>query len=226
MAVSLDNKLVVAISSRALFNFEEENALFESGDAQAYMKLQLERLDVPAAPGHRVLADQEAAGLQRHHGAAGGSGDPLAQRPGVGHAHLPLRPCQRAQARARRLHPGPRAVPLPAAAARPPVPFGQCRRRARGAGRRLSGGAGADRVGAGGQQLPQRSAHRLRRRRGAVLGRSRARVPDAGARRLPAARVEQGRAAAARRPLQAAAGGAAPAAAGRHARRCASAPRW
>ncbi|HTH77528.1 MAG TPA: 5'-nucleotidase [Ramlibacter sp.] len=51
MAVTLDDKLVVAISSRALFNFEEENALFETGDPQAYMKLQLERLDVPARPG-------------------------------------------------------------------------------------------------------------------------------------------------------------------------------
>jgi 5'-nucleotidase len=51
LAASLDNKLVVAISSRALFNFEEENALFDSGDARAYMQLQLERLDVPARPG-------------------------------------------------------------------------------------------------------------------------------------------------------------------------------
>ena len=51
MAVTLDDKLVVAISSRALFNFEEEHALFETGDPQAYMKLQLERLDVPAKPG-------------------------------------------------------------------------------------------------------------------------------------------------------------------------------
>ena len=51
MAITLDNKLVVAISSRALFNFEEENALFESGDPRAYMKLQLERLDLPARPG-------------------------------------------------------------------------------------------------------------------------------------------------------------------------------
>jgi 5'-nucleotidase len=51
MAVTLDDKLVVAISSRALFNFEEENALFDSGDARAYMQLQLERLDVPALPG-------------------------------------------------------------------------------------------------------------------------------------------------------------------------------
>lgn len=51
MVTSLENKLVVAISSRALFNFEEENALFESGDANAYMQLQLERLDLPARPG-------------------------------------------------------------------------------------------------------------------------------------------------------------------------------
>jgi 5'-nucleotidase len=51
VAVTLDDKLVVAISSRALFNLEEENAIFESGDPQAYMQLQLERLDVPARPG-------------------------------------------------------------------------------------------------------------------------------------------------------------------------------
>lgn len=51
MASHLDGKLVVAISSRALFDFEEENRLFESGDPQAYMALQLQRLDQPARPG-------------------------------------------------------------------------------------------------------------------------------------------------------------------------------
>jgi 5'-nucleotidase len=51
MAVSLQDKLVVAISSRALFNFEEENRFFEGGDPGAYMALQLERLDLPARPG-------------------------------------------------------------------------------------------------------------------------------------------------------------------------------
>ena len=51
MAVSLDNKLVVAISSRALFNLEEENKVYESGDPQAYMELQFERMDLPAGPG-------------------------------------------------------------------------------------------------------------------------------------------------------------------------------
>jgi 5'-nucleotidase len=51
MSVTLENKLVVAISSRALFNFEEENRIFESGDPGAYMALQLQRLDLPARPG-------------------------------------------------------------------------------------------------------------------------------------------------------------------------------
>lgn len=69
MSASLEGQLVVAISSRALFDFEEENQVFETGldpggdlrhdpdrppgvkkDA-AYMKLQLERLEVPAKPG-------------------------------------------------------------------------------------------------------------------------------------------------------------------------------
>ncbi|MEK8044866.1 MAG: 5'-nucleotidase [Burkholderiales bacterium PBB6] len=51
MGASLDGRLVVAISSRALFDFEEENRVFETGDDRAYMRLQLERLDVPAPPG-------------------------------------------------------------------------------------------------------------------------------------------------------------------------------
>src|SRR3954465_15952726 len=69
-AMSLDDKLVVAISSRALFDFEEENRVFESGDADGYMRLQLERLDVPAAPGiafslvRKLLAFNDA-GAQR-----------------------------------------------------------------------------------------------------------------------------------------------------------------
>jgi 5'-nucleotidase len=51
MANTLNGKLVVAISSRALFDFEEENSLFEQSNDRAYMKLQLEKLDVPAKPG-------------------------------------------------------------------------------------------------------------------------------------------------------------------------------
>jgi 5'-nucleotidase len=51
MAATLQGQLVVAISSRALFDFEEENRLFEAQDDRAYMQLQLQRLDQPARPG-------------------------------------------------------------------------------------------------------------------------------------------------------------------------------
>jgi len=76
MAATLDGQLVVAISSRALFDFEEENRVFEDGMVQppepgakkdaAYMQLQLDRLDVPAKPGvafslvKKLLAFNEA----------------------------------------------------------------------------------------------------------------------------------------------------------------------
>ncbi|NML48458.1 5'-nucleotidase [Ramlibacter sp. G-1-2-2] len=65
-APSLDDKLVVAISSRALFDFEEENRVFEGGDAAGYMRLQFDRLNQPAAPGiafslvRKLLAFNEA----------------------------------------------------------------------------------------------------------------------------------------------------------------------
>ncbi|MBC7734977.1 MAG: 5'-nucleotidase [Bacteriovorax sp.] len=51
MPTSLDGQLVVAISSRALFDFEEENQHFEATNDRAYMRLQLERLDRAAKPG-------------------------------------------------------------------------------------------------------------------------------------------------------------------------------
>ena len=51
MPITLDGQLVVAISSRALFDFEEENQHFEAHDDRAYMQLQLERLDRAAKPG-------------------------------------------------------------------------------------------------------------------------------------------------------------------------------
>lgn len=46
-----DGPLVVALSSRALFDFEAENRLFEASDDHAYMQLQLRQLDTPAPPG-------------------------------------------------------------------------------------------------------------------------------------------------------------------------------
>lgn len=67
------DRLVVAISSRALFDFEEENRLFEAGDDRAYMRLQLARLEQPARPGvafslvHKLLAfNAEPAAARRN----------------------------------------------------------------------------------------------------------------------------------------------------------------
>jgi len=51
MPATLAGQLVVAISSRALFDFEEENRLFEAKDDRAYMQLQLQRVGEPAKPG-------------------------------------------------------------------------------------------------------------------------------------------------------------------------------
>jgi 5'-nucleotidase len=51
MSTLLDGRLIVAISSRALFDFEEENRVFESQAHGAYQSLQRERLNQPAAPG-------------------------------------------------------------------------------------------------------------------------------------------------------------------------------
>ena len=51
MNTLLDGRLIVAISSRALFDLEEENRVFESSAAAQYQALQLERLGLPAAPG-------------------------------------------------------------------------------------------------------------------------------------------------------------------------------
>jgi 5'-nucleotidase len=51
MAYSVEGKLVVAISSRALFDFEEENRVFDAQGERAYIDLQYARLDVPAKEG-------------------------------------------------------------------------------------------------------------------------------------------------------------------------------
>jgi len=51
MPAQLDHQLVVALSSRALFDFEEENRIFEGADDRAYMQLQSQRMGIPANPG-------------------------------------------------------------------------------------------------------------------------------------------------------------------------------
>ena len=51
MPASLEGKLVVAISSRALFDFEKENEVFEREGEEKYIGLQLSSLEMPAAEG-------------------------------------------------------------------------------------------------------------------------------------------------------------------------------
>jgi 5'-nucleotidase len=51
MPATFDGKLVVAISSRALFDLEESNRVFEEQGIEAYYEYQLEREDQPLEPG-------------------------------------------------------------------------------------------------------------------------------------------------------------------------------
>ena len=62
----------MAISSRALFDFEEENRVFEEGQDRAYMALQLERLDQPAKPGVAFSLVRKLLAFNRS-----GSGQPV-----------------------------------------------------------------------------------------------------------------------------------------------------
>lgn len=51
MPAHFDDKLVIAISSRALFNLDESHAIYESGGEEAYCRYQIEHEDEPLAPG-------------------------------------------------------------------------------------------------------------------------------------------------------------------------------
>ena len=51
MAYDLDDKLVIAISSRALFDLEEENSIFDQEGLEAYYTHQLSHLDEPLSKG-------------------------------------------------------------------------------------------------------------------------------------------------------------------------------
>ncbi len=51
MAIDLTNVLVIGVSSRALFDLEEENLIFEKKGIKEYRKYQLETEDIPLKPG-------------------------------------------------------------------------------------------------------------------------------------------------------------------------------
>jgi len=51
MAYDLNNKLVIAISSRALFDLEKENTIFQTEGLEAYYRYQLDHIDTPLGQG-------------------------------------------------------------------------------------------------------------------------------------------------------------------------------
>ncbi|MDX4037667.1 5'-nucleotidase [Aliarcobacter skirrowii] len=57
MSYTLNDKLVIAISSRALFDLEEENQIFEKDGLDAYYKYQLENEDksLKKGTGYRLV---------------------------------------------------------------------------------------------------------------------------------------------------------------------------
>lgn len=71
MAMGLNNKLVIAISSRALFNLDDSHKVFEQEGLDAYMRYQIEHEDEVLAPGeafplvNKLLRINERLGVPR-----------------------------------------------------------------------------------------------------------------------------------------------------------------
>lgn len=64
-------KITIAVSARALFDFEDENHVFLEGNPAAYCAVQAARLDVPAGPGGSFPACPETSSLQQKRGGGG-----------------------------------------------------------------------------------------------------------------------------------------------------------
>ena len=86
MSVSFDGKLVVAISSRALFDLEESNRVFEQHGIEAYSRYQLEREDELLAPG--IISATYVTGVARAERGAWPLG--VADVYGIDDAHLAM----------------------------------------------------------------------------------------------------------------------------------------
>lgn len=66
MAYDLHDKLVIAISSRALFDLEEENAIFDKEGLESYYKHQLEHLEKPLDKGSGFRFVQNLLAINQH----------------------------------------------------------------------------------------------------------------------------------------------------------------
>ena len=68
MPTELEDKLVIAISSRALFNLDDSHQVYESDGLQAYSEYQVAREEEPLEPGeafplvHKLLRLNERLG--------------------------------------------------------------------------------------------------------------------------------------------------------------------
>lgn len=72
MGVSLDNKLVIAISSRALFDLSASHRVFEEEGLDAYSAYQVEREDEPLEPGEAFPLVQKMLRINERLGDEGG----------------------------------------------------------------------------------------------------------------------------------------------------------
>ncbi|MCL4103929.1 UNVERIFIED_CONTAM: hypothetical protein GTU68_034791 [Idotea baltica] len=68
MAGKLNNTLVIAISSRALFNLDDSHEVYEREGLDAYSKYQVEREDVPLQPGEAFPLVQKLLRLNQRLG--------------------------------------------------------------------------------------------------------------------------------------------------------------
>jgi 5'-nucleotidase len=66
MPYDLNDKLVIAISSRALFDLEEENALFEQEGLEAYYRHQLAHVNEPLAEGSAFRFVRNLLTINKH----------------------------------------------------------------------------------------------------------------------------------------------------------------
>jgi 5'-nucleotidase len=66
MAYSLDDKLVVAVSSRALFDLESENQIFEEQGIEEYYKYQLQNENTPLNEGTGYRLIKNLLGINKH----------------------------------------------------------------------------------------------------------------------------------------------------------------
>ena len=185
---TLADKLVVAISSRALFDLAESHRIYTEDGVDAYHRYQVEHENEILAPGPAFVLTQKLLRLNRPDKqyvevillSRNSADTGLRVFNAIKHYGLDITRAAFTKGEATsRYVPGVR---------RPSVPVGRHRRRQARARRRLCGGD--DRGERRRARRDRRPAARLRRRRGDLLRRGRARLPGAGARRL---RAERGR---------------------------------